>query len=161
VDVRTLAVEAFRALPEWQRLQQAYARSPEYRRDQFSQPHGGPSWDDRGDAQPHVQRFHLATGGAIEHELISVIAVHDDPDPARDRRLWAVFEYAGPSAQPSMRLRALATGRAVPAGLELQAIVDLRRNGHPALLYGARAGLGVALEAGAALVDQPAARAPR
>ncbi|HET7500439.1 MAG TPA: hypothetical protein VFK02_05530 [Kofleriaceae bacterium] len=152
--LRALAIERFRALPAWQRLQQAYTRAPDHR----GEPE--PSWDRQADAQPHVQIVQLASDHA-ERRLVSVYAVHDDPAAARDRRLWAIFDLDGPPAQPTLLLRSVATGRGVPAEIELQAVVELRRDGHVALLYSARTGNGLMLEQRGTLMEQPAQRAPR
>jgi len=152
--LRALAIEAFRALPAWQRLQRAYAQAADRR----GEP--DPSWDRRDHAQPHVQSFRLSSNGAERH-FVSVYAVHDNPVAARDRRLWAIFEFEGPADHPTLLLSDVANGRAVPAGLELQALIDLHDDGRAALLYGAEAGNGLMLEVGGALVDQPIKRAPR
>ena len=149
-----LAIDAFRALPAWQHLQQGYATAPDRR----GQPE--PFWDCKNHAQPRVQRFRLSSHGG-DHHLVSVYAVLDDADAARDRRLWAIFELDGPPDHPSLWLRNLTSGRSVPAGLDLQSMVDLHGDGRLGLLYGANAGNGLMLEAGRALVDQPGKRAPR
>jgi len=152
--LRALAIETFRALPAWQRAQRAFAHA----RDRRGEP--DPAWDREDQAQPRVQQFRLPAGHA-EHRLISVLAVHDSDDAARDRRLWVVFELDGPADRPTLLLRAVASGRAVPAGVELQAVTDLHGNGRAALLYSARSARGLMLEAGGALVDQTIKRAPR
>lgn len=149
-----LAVDAFRALPEWQRLQQRYAQAPDRR----GQP--DPLWDRKDHAQPRVQLFHLGSGGA-ERRYVSIYAVLHDPDAAADRRLWAIFELAGPAARPTLSLRDVASGRDVPVGLDLNAMVDLHSNGGLAFLYGSEVGNGLMTEAAGALVEHPIKRAPR
>jgi hypothetical protein len=152
--LRALAIETFRALPAWQRLQRAYAQATDRR----GEP--DPSWDRRDHAQPHVQSFRLSSKGAERH-VVSVYAVHDNPDVTRARRLWAIFELEGPADHPILLLRDVASGRAVPAGLELQAVIDLHDDGRAALMYSADASNGLMLEVGGSLVDQPLKRAPR
>jgi hypothetical protein len=155
-SLRQLAVEAFRALPAWQHLQQLYAQSP----DQRGQP--DPSWDRRNYTRPGVQLFRVhPSPGGVERRFVSVHAVHDDPDAARDRRLWAIFELESITDDPRLLLRDLASGPPVPAGLDPYLIVDFHGNGRLAFLHGSEAGNGLMLEAGGALVDQPAERVPR
>lgn len=149
-------VEAFRALPAWQRLQELYAQAPDRR----GQP--DPSWDRRDHAQPHVQLFRLRpSSGGVERRFVSVLAVHANPDAACDRRLWAIFELEDLAGGPTLLLRALASGPVVPAGLGLHLIVDFHGDGRLAFLYGSEAGNGLMREAGGAFVDQPAHRVPR
>lgn len=155
-SLRQLAVEAFRALPAWQRLQELYAQTP----DQRGQP--DPSWDRRDYAQPHVQLFRQRPSpGGVERRFVSVHAVHDDPDAARDRRLWALFELESLADRPTLLLRDLASGPVVLADLDLYLIVDFHGDGRLAFLHGAEAGNGLMFEAGGAFVDQPAKRVPR
>jgi hypothetical protein len=149
-----LAVDAFRALPEWQRLQQLYTQAPDRR----GQP--DPSWDSKNHARPRVQVFRLLSGGA-ERRFISVHAVRAHTDAASDRRLWAIFEVAGTADRPTLSLRDMASDRAVPAGTDLHAVVDLHKDGGLAFLYGSDAGNGLMIEAAGALVEQPLERAPR
>lgn len=149
-----IAVDAFRALPEWQRLQQLYAQAPDRR----GQP--DPLWDRKDYARPRAQLFRLASSGA-ERRYVSIDAVLDDADPAADRRLWAIFELAGPSDRPTLSLRDMASGRSVPAGLELKTVVDLLGNGGLVFLYGSEAGNGLMIETAGALVEHPIKRAPR
>jgi hypothetical protein len=149
-----LATDAFRALPEWQHLQQHYAQAPD-RRGQSD-----PLWDCKDHAQPRVQLFRSSSSSA-QRRYVSIHAVQDHPDAAVDRRLWAIFELAGPVDRPTLSLRDVASGRDVPVGLELNAVVDLHSDGHLAFLYGAEAGNGLMTEAAGRLVDQPIKRAPR
>ncbi len=155
-SLRQLAVEAFHALPAWQRLQELFARAPDRR----GQP--DPAWDRKDHAQPHVQLFRLRpSSGGVERRFVSVLAVHDHPDAALDRRLWAIFELDSLADRPTLLLRVLASGPVVPAGLEPYLIVDFHDDGRLAFLHGSEAGNGLMLEADGAFVDRPAARAPR
>ena len=153
-SLRGLAVDAFRSLPAWQRLQQHYAQSPD-RRGQAE-----PLWDQKDFAQPYVQSFHLSSDG-IERRFVSIYAVQDHPEAALDRRLWAIFELEGSADRPMLTLRDVANGRSVPAGLELYAVVDLHNDGGLAFLYTSKAGNGLMLEAAHSLVEQPIKHVPR
>jgi hypothetical protein len=153
-SLRALAVDAFHSLPAWQRLQQRYGRSSDRR----GQPE--PSWDQKDHAQPYVQSFRLTSGG-IERRIVSVYAVQDHPEAALDRRLWAIFELEGSVDRPVLALRDVASGRSVPAGLELYTIVDLHDDGGLALLYTSEGGNGLMLEAARTLVEQTIKHVPR
>lgn len=153
-SLNQLAVDAFHALPAWQRLQQLYAQAPDRR----GQP--DPSWDRKDHAQLHVQGFRLSANGA-ERRFVSVHAVHGTPDAASDRRLWAIFELGGPADRPTLLPRDVVTGLVVPAGLELHGMVDLHGDGRLGFLYGSEVGNGLMLEVANALVDQSIKRAPR